>query len=229
MNSPRISSLIAAHQQSELAENKLSAHGQRALKEKIEDLARANKQLLDEIARHQESERLLRESELQYRFAFTENPQPQWIFDLRSRRLLTVNSAALDLFGFTREEFMALSASRLLLPEAIPFFLREVSTPCPRAQSRGHWPLRKKDGTRIAVEISAIDLNYDGCPARVMVAIPVTEPRRPELEQPQAKKIETMTEAARRKVSLSMDSTIPAVEDQPKPFVPKFADSASIS
>jgi CheY-like chemotaxis protein len=234
MNSPGISSLIAAtlglqahRRQTEFEEHKLSTERQLALEEKIEDLARANKQLLEEIARHQESQRLLRESEQQYRFVFTESPQPQWIFDLRSRRLLTVNSAALGLFEFTREEFLALSASRLLCPEAIPLFLRDVAIPCPKAQSRGHWPLCKKDGSRIAVEISAIDLNYDGCPARLIVAIPVTAPGHPEPEQPQARELETITEAA-GKVS-AMDSTVQVFDDPPKLSVPKSADSTSIS
>jgi len=235
MNSAGISSLIdatlglhAQRRQTEFEENKFSTDRQLALEEKLEDLARANQQLLEEIARHQESQRLLRQSEQQYRFVFTESPQPQWIFDLRSLRLLTVNSSALALFGVTREEFMALSASRLLLPEAIPFFLWDVAIPCSKAQSRRHWPLCKKDGTQIAAEINAIDLDYDGCLARLMVAIPVTAPRRPEPEQPQARELETITEPA-GKVSQSMDSTRPVFDHPPKLLVPKFADSTSIS
>jgi PAS domain S-box-containing protein len=195
MNSPGISSLIAAklgfgaqRRQGEFEEQKLSSAEQPALKEQMEELARVNQQLLEENARHQESLRLLRQSEQQYRFVFAESPQPQWIFDLRTHRLLAVNRATLGLFGFTPEEFSALTASRLLFPEAVPYFHRDAAIPCPKGQSRGHWPLCKKDGTGIQVEIRAIDLNYDGCPARLVVAIPVTEPRQTEMATDPAKK-----------------------------------------
>jgi hypothetical protein len=40
--------------------------------------------------------------------AFTENPQPMWIFDARSSRFLAANNAALRQYGFTPEEFSAL-------------------------------------------------------------------------------------------------------------------------
>lgn len=235
MNSLGISSLIATtlgfraqRRQSEFEEHKLSTDEQLALKEQIEDLLRANQQLREETARHEESLRLLRQSEQQYRFVFAESPQPQWIFDLRTHRLLAVNRATLGLFGFTLEECSALPASRLLFPDAVPFFHRDAAIPCPKGQSRGRWPLCKKDGTRIAVEISATDLNYDDCPARLVVAIPVTEPPHTPQEQPQARKIETTAEAA-DKVSQSTDRAIPVIDSQPKLLVPTFPESPSIS
>jgi PAS domain S-box-containing protein len=231
MNSPGISSLIAAtlgfraqRRQGEFEEQKLSTDEQPALKEQMEELALVNKQLFEENAR-QDSLRLLQQSEQQYRFVFEESPQPQWIFDLRTHRLLAVNRATLGLFGFTPEQFSGLTATRLLFPEAVPFFHRDAAIPCPKGQSRGHWPLCKKDGTRIQVEIRAVDLNYDGCPARLVVAIPV---QRPELEQPQARKTETISEAA-DKVAPSTNRAIPDLESQPKLLVATFPDSPAIS
>jgi PAS domain S-box-containing protein len=218
MNSPGLGSLIATR-----LGLRAPTDEQLALKEQIEDLERANQQLLQETARHQESLRLLQQSEQQYRFVFAESPQPQWIFDLRTHRLLAVNRATLGLFGFTREECLAFPANRLLFPEAVPFFYRDVAIPCPKGQSRGRWPLAKKDGTRIVVEINAIDLNYDGCPARLIVAIPVTEP-----QCTQARRSETITEAADR-VSQSTDRAIPVTDSQPKLLVPTFPQSPSIS
>jgi len=223
MNSPGLGSLIAATLGLHAATDE-----QLALKEQIEDLARANQQLLEATARQQESLRLLQQSEQQYRFVFAESPQPQWIFDLRTHRLLALNRATLGLFGFTLEECLALPASRLLFPEAVPFFYRDVAIPCPKGQSRGRWPLAKKDGTRIVVEISAIDLNYDGCPARLIVAVLVTERRRTEPEQPQARKTATITEAA-NKVSQSTDRATPVTDSQPKLLVPTFPESPSFS
>jgi PAS domain-containing protein len=189
MNSLGISSLVATtlgfrtqRRESEFEERKIPTDEELALKEEIGELVRANKKLLDENTGHQESLRLLRQAEQQYRFVFAENPQPQWVFDLRTQRLLAVNRATLGLFGFTLEECSALPVSRLLFPEAVSVFDRDVALPCRQAQSRGHWWLRKKDGAPIAAELRAIDLKYDGCPARLVVAIPATEPRHAEVE-----------------------------------------------
>ena len=175
--------LYSQRRQSEFEGQKLSADWQQTLKEKTADLAGTNQQLLAELARHRESEQVLRHSDQQYRFIFAESPQPQWIFDLRSLKVLAVNRAALALFGFTSEEFMTLTTRRLLQPDAAGFFLRDVASPCPKAQSRGRWPFCTKDGRRIEADISAVDLNYDGVPARLLAVLPVIERWYPAPEQ----------------------------------------------
>ena len=223
--SASLGSLYAQPRQSEREEQKASTDSELSLKEKAAELATVNQRLLEELARHQEI-RLLGQSEQQHRFLFAETPQPQWIFDLRSHRLLAVNNAALALLGYTREEFVALPASRLLFPEAIPYFHRDVNIPCPKAQSRGHWSLCKKDGTPIQVEIKAIDLKYDGCPARLIVPIPVPEPRSPQPEQPQARRMDTINDTAS---SRCMENTSPTPDTQARPLVPQFSQPPPIS
>src|SRR5262249_15332769 len=85
------------------------------------------------------------------------------------------------------------SARRLLQPEAAGFFMRDVAGPCPKAQSRGRWPFCTKSGNRIEADISAVDLNYDGCPARLLAVIPVIERLCVVAEQPlEPRKLETV-------------------------------------
>src|SRR6266481_3371026 len=78
-----VETLCVQRLQTELEANKLSTNWQLALDQKTADLGRSNQELLEEIARYKDSQRVLRQSEQQCRFVFSESPQPQLIFDLR--------------------------------------------------------------------------------------------------------------------------------------------------
>ena len=56
------------------------------------------------------AEDALRQSELQYRLLFDSNPLPMWVFDRSTLRFLTVNEAAVRHYGFSRLEFLAMTA-----------------------------------------------------------------------------------------------------------------------
>src|SRR5258708_36180081 len=97
--------------------------GQAEAQQQAANLVKENQELVAEIARRELRERALKESERQYRFLFAENPLPMWIFDLRSYQFLGVNQAALRHYGFTNEEFTALTARELMPTDAAPAFL----------------------------------------------------------------------------------------------------------
>src|SRR5215208_4338508 len=63
------------------------------------------------IARRQsdEADCALRESEREYRLLFDENPNPMWVCDTETFRFLAVNEAAIEKYGYTREEFLAMT------------------------------------------------------------------------------------------------------------------------
>src|SRR5258708_12434490 len=48
----------------------------------------------------------LRESEERYRELFNSNPMPMWVFDAANFRFLEANSAAIQHYGYTQEEFL---------------------------------------------------------------------------------------------------------------------------
>src|SRR6266566_3658500 len=83
-----IETLCSQRQQSDSEEKRLRAKWESETREKTADLAAANQRLVLEIARREHSETALKESEAQYRLLFADNPQPMWIFDLRSLRPL---------------------------------------------------------------------------------------------------------------------------------------------
>ena len=161
-----------------------------------DDLAQANKDMAERIARLELNEKQLTESEAHYRFLFTENPQPMWILDLRTLRFLAVNKAALAWHDYTLEEFMELGARGIVSAEAGDAFVQNIAKPCAGVDFRGAWPLRKKDGSVLTGELTAVDLRYYTYPARLVVANDVSARKRKEQESAEAVRIATIAKVA---------------------------------
>ena len=62
-----------------------------------------------DIHEQKEASKKVRESEEKYRQLFMLNPQPMWVFDDASLKILEVNEAAIALYGYTRGEFQTLT------------------------------------------------------------------------------------------------------------------------
>jgi len=101
-----------------------------------------------------QAQEALRESEEKYRQLFATESDAIIVFDAETRDFLDVNDAALDLYGYTREEFLKLNHLDITTePEAsdssIKLALEGKLTKIPL---RYH---KKRDGTIFPVEISA--------------------------------------------------------------------------
>jgi PAS domain S-box-containing protein len=169
---------------------------ERLVGEKTADLVRSNEELRKEIARRHEQEQALKASEEQYRFLFTENPQPMWVFDRDSLQFLAVNSAALRLYGFSRERFGSMSAKELQPAEELPKFLEDVARPSQGVEQRGIWRHLKQDGTQAEVELSVTDFTYQHRPARLVIATDITNRLELEKQLRQAQKMEAVGQLA---------------------------------
>jgi PAS domain S-box-containing protein len=191
-----IETLVSERERAQGHEQKLQHRLASKAKHDVSQLAKTNEELLAEIARRDQLDKPLRESEAQYRLVFTENPQPMWIFDVCSSRFLAVNNAALRQYGFTPEEFSALTVRDLLPGTAVGKFLQFVAESCSGSGTRGRWQHYRKDGTPLDVEISATDITYDGAPARLVLAEDVGERTRNELASRQADRMELLGRVA---------------------------------
>ena len=170
-----LETLLSERAQLKRQQQEVQAALEAKVNERTAELAETNRELAEEIARREQKEKALRESEAQYRFLFAEMPQPMWIFDLRTLQFLTVNQAALRCFGMDYQEFMALTAKDLLAANAVAAFLEDAAKPCTRGQSRGVWQHCRKDLSVRALEITARDLKFGGRPARLVLAQDVTQ------------------------------------------------------
>jgi two-component system cell cycle sensor histidine kinase/response regulator CckA len=122
----------------------------------------------------------LRESEASYRRLFEVNPHPMWVYDLETLRFLAVNDAAVRRYGYSREEFLALTIRDIRPPEDVPALLTSVAAGGPGLFRPGLFRHRLKDGTLIDVDITSHTLEFDGRRAKLVLAIDVTERRRTE-------------------------------------------------
>ena len=111
---------------------------------------------------------------------FEKNPLVMWVFDLESLQILAANGAATEKYGYASNEFVGLNLHELFGAGDVPAFL-EASTRVPDgAGDTRAWKNKKKDGTKIDVEITAADTEWDGRHARVVFASDATERKRVE-------------------------------------------------
>jgi PAS domain S-box-containing protein len=122
------------------------------------------------------------ESEQSYRQMFEANPHPMWVYDVQTLAFLAVNDATIAHYGYSREEFLAMTIANIRPPEELPRMLETVARM--RSQPIGHpsvWRHRKKDGTLIDVEITSHGLDFQGRAARLVLAHDVTARRQIEI------------------------------------------------
>ncbi|MGQ0641212.1 MAG: PAS domain S-box protein [Gemmatimonadaceae bacterium] len=113
-------------------------------------------------------------SEERYRRLFDAVPLPQWVFDRETLQLLAVNEAAMKHYGYSREEFLAMTIADLRPADDVPYLRQAINNiDDPRFQG-GTWRHLKKDGTIIEVETSGHSLDIDGRPTRIAIMHDVT-------------------------------------------------------
>lgn len=120
------------------------------------------------------------ESEAQYRLFFESNPLPMWVFELKSLRFLAVNDAAVRHYGYSRDEFLAMSVLDIRPEEERQRLLERLSRPLRGREGAEIWKHRKKDGSIIDVEVTAHDLNFHGAEVELVLAHDITARRQSE-------------------------------------------------
>lgn len=136
----------------------------------------------DVTARKEIEEQLL-QSEQRYRMLFEANPLPMWVFDLDTLGFLAVNDAAVRHYGYSRDEFLAMTIADIRPVEDLPAFHRAHNSASGDFGTLGETRHRLKDGTLIDVEISWHKIDFLGRAARLVLASDITERRRAEGEK----------------------------------------------
>jgi diguanylate cyclase (GGDEF)-like protein/PAS domain S-box-containing protein len=112
-----------------------------------------------------------------YRLLFVSNPHPMWIHDPETLRFLRVNDAAVQHYGYSREEFLSMTLHDLWPSEDIETLLKETA----RADSftlSGPCQHRKRDGSEIQVDIAAHVIDFQGRSCRFVMVQDVTDRQR---------------------------------------------------
>ena len=137
-------------------------------------------QQAQEIVRRQKAEEALKISEERYRKLFKDNPLPAVVFDRETFTIIDANDAATEQYGYTGEEFLAMTVKELRPPEEIPALLKGVAMAAENVSKVPFFKHRKKDGTLIDVIVSAHDLDFMDRPYRLVLFTDITERRKTE-------------------------------------------------
>ena len=120
----------------------------------------------------------LKKREASFRLLFDHNPIPMWVFGSEHLRFLAANDAAIKHYGYSREQFLAMSPLDIRPPEDRDEFCRALAS-----GTRGPWRVWqhiKADGMRIDVMVFSSRLTYEGEPAMLGAVVDVTERNRAE-------------------------------------------------
>ena len=129
------------------------------------------------------SRKKIEESEKKYRFLFENNPMPMWIIDDISSRFLAVNEMAILQYGYSRKEFLSMTAIDIRPEEDKERFIKfnnsdEIINTDYNSEI---WDHLRKDGTVITVEIIAQKIIYEGVKAHFILSNDITDRKKAEL------------------------------------------------
>jgi PAS domain S-box-containing protein len=128
------------------------------------------------------AEEAVQQSEKKYRYLFDSNPAPMWVMHRDSLRLLNVNQAALRHYGYTRQEFLSMSAIDIQSPEEKKQYHELSDQITAQPYNAGIWKHRRKDGTDIEVEIIFHHIDVNQQSACLVLLNDVTEKLKAERE-----------------------------------------------
>ncbi len=134
-----------------------------------------------DISHRKMAERILSEREESFRVSFINSPHPMWVYDLETLEFLEVNDAAVEGYGYTRDEFLAMSLVDIHPPEDRPRLMENLASERPNLQHSGEWRHLRKDGSVIDVEIDSHLLEFMRRQAALVTAQDIT--RRKEAEE----------------------------------------------
>jgi PAS domain S-box-containing protein len=129
----------------------------------------ANLVVIRDVTERLRAEEALRRSEEHYRLLFHESPQAMYLVDLDTLRFLDVNRAAESQYGYSREEFLALTLRDIRPPEDVPHLKEKVRGIRIQRGNLGVWRHLRKDGTLLQAEIIAHPLEASREPSAALV------------------------------------------------------------
>lgn len=128
-----------------------------------------------DVTDKKEAERKIRESGERYQQLFTKTPMPVWLYEVGSLNIIDVNEAAVNHYGYTRDEFLKMRITDIRpesdLEKLADYFKHTYSG----LRFAGLWKHKKKDGSMIDVEVSSHDFNFNQKRCRIVLVNDITE------------------------------------------------------
>ncbi|WP_246701366.1 diguanylate cyclase, partial [Rhodopseudomonas sp. BR0C11] len=120
----------------------------------------------------------LKQREASFRLMFESNPVPMIVCQLNDERILAVNDAAVEHYGYSPSEFASLTIRRL---QAFETELPWTGNHTHEERTARTWKHVKADGSLIDLAIYSRQLTYNGEPAVLLALMDITERKRAEM------------------------------------------------
>jgi PAS domain S-box-containing protein len=123
-------------------------------------------------------------SEDDVRHLFETNPQPIFVYDVKTLRILAANDAFLADYGYTRDEILRMDAHKLHPPEdsgQLPLIYEPLRSGIFKGVRKTALPgmrHRRKDGSTFDVEMLSSPVTFGGAEAHMVVVRDVSDRRR---------------------------------------------------
>jgi PAS domain S-box-containing protein len=121
-----------------------------------------------------------RSGAVDYNRLFDELPIPMYIYDDLTFCFLAVNDAAIEQYGYSREEFLGLKVTDIRPQEAIPAFLKFHEAIPENRLDAGCWLHRNKEGRTFEVQVFTHNTRFEGRAARQALVFNLDEKKRAE-------------------------------------------------
>ncbi|WP_442683278.1 bifunctional diguanylate cyclase/phosphodiesterase [Stenotrophomonas sp. JC08] len=129
---------------------------------------------ITDISERVRSEARVQQAEHQFRLVFDRNPAPFWIFDMETLCFLEVNRAAIEQYGYSRAEFLAMTLLDIRPAEGGEEIRRMLDDAGAGRPSAAHL-YRRRDGRTFEVVGHLALLEFNGRPACLMLAENVSQ------------------------------------------------------
>src|SRR5213592_4551269 len=147
------------------------------------------------IERKRAEEQLLA-SERKYRLLFETSPEAMLVYDFETLRILAVNQAAVVRYGYSEQEFLALTIRDIRPPQDQVRLEEELKARPDEGAERTGVRHRTKDGRVLDVYLVARPIEFAGRRARLVLARDVTAQRTLEEQLRQSQKMEAVGQLA---------------------------------
>jgi PAS domain S-box-containing protein len=131
----------------------------------------------------------IRESEEKFRKLFEQSPVPKLVFDEKTLRILNVNQAAINNYGYTRYEFLSMYVDNLVVENELDKFLQSIKMDVESLDTTERTcKHKKKNGEVIIVKAKSNPTEFDGRDARIVIVEDITEKLKSEEQLQQSEK-----------------------------------------
>jgi len=125
------------------------------------------------VLERKQIEEALMESEAHYRYLFEQNPVPLLIYDKDSLKILSVNVAFTNHYGYSKEEALKMTLIDFL-PDDEKKSVSGFKARLKDNDYSGEWHNIKKDGTRITVATDSKEFLHEGHLAKIVAINDIT-------------------------------------------------------